>query len=87
MGGVGKGTSFIRERGNFRNLFACTPRRISWKFFAIVSEIQKKTVKMGNHQRLVDGMIGEIARRLETGKCQVQILKDVNLTPSVVSNL
>lgn len=42
---------------------------------------------MSNHQRLDDGMRWRIVGRLEAGQSQVQICRDFNVTPSVVSNL
>ncbi|GBM21753.1 hypothetical protein AVEN_118280-1 [Araneus ventricosus] len=40
---------------------------------------------MSNHQRLDDGMRWRIVGRLEAGQSQVQICREFNLTPSVVS--
>ncbi|GBN40899.1 hypothetical protein AVEN_50297-1 [Araneus ventricosus] len=40
---------------------------------------------MSNHQRLDDGMRWRIMLRLEAGQSRVQICREFNLTPSVVS--
>lgn len=45
-----------KRDGNFRIFFPRTDHRNVLEFFATFGKIQKKTIKMYNHQRFDDGM-------------------------------
>ncbi len=42
---------------------------------------------MSEHHRLEEGMRWRIVGRLEAGQSQVQVARELSVTPSVVSNL